>query len=284
MPGVSFDRAAGYYDATRGYTPGVAEQIRAGLLEATAATSSDRWLEIGIGTGRIALPFIEHGHFYVGADLARAMLQTLRSKLDSAVPDAVFGLFQADATHLPFATASFDVVLAVHVLHLVDGWQAAVQEVRRVLRPGGRLVLAGDESAFDRSGPPANPDQPLPAQAQYAWSAILADLGYETTTGQPGVRNSDPALHAHLAELGATVRTVKVAEYERQPTSARTVVERYRQRIYSSNWAIPDQIYAEAIRRLDAWLAACPDPDRLAPTRGHFTAVVAAWPVEKSDQ
>ena len=51
----------------------------------------------------------------------------------------------ADMTTVPFADASFDVVIAMHVFHLVDGWQQAVHEVLRVLRPGGIFLHFWDE-------------------------------------------------------------------------------------------------------------------------------------------
>ncbi|WP_233219720.1 class I SAM-dependent methyltransferase [Micromonospora sp. RP3T] len=49
---------------------------------------------------------------------------------------------QCDATHLPYADAAFDVVIANHMLYHVDDPDAALHEFARVLRPGGRLAVA----------------------------------------------------------------------------------------------------------------------------------------------
>ena len=58
MSPASFDRAAEYYDTTRGYAPGSAEGIRDAIVTYTGAGRNARFLELGVGTGRIALPFI----------------------------------------------------------------------------------------------------------------------------------------------------------------------------------------------------------------------------------
>ena len=58
MPGVNFDRAASFYDATRALPDGVAEEVGDAILRRVAAGSDTRFLEVGIGTGRVALPLI----------------------------------------------------------------------------------------------------------------------------------------------------------------------------------------------------------------------------------
>ena len=81
MPGVNFDRAAAFYDATRALPDGVAEQVRDAVLDRVGARPGTRFLEVGVGTGRIALPFVRAGHAYCGVDLSAAMLGALREKL-----------------------------------------------------------------------------------------------------------------------------------------------------------------------------------------------------------
>jgi SAM-dependent methyltransferase len=133
--GVSFDRAAGYYDATRGL-PDEARASLAGILAAELA-GRGRCLEIGVGTGRIALPLHEHGVALAGADIAPEMLRRLAANAGGEPP---FPVMLADATALPLAGASFGAVLASHVLHLIPEWRGAVDEAVRVLRPEGVLL------------------------------------------------------------------------------------------------------------------------------------------------
>jgi SAM-dependent methyltransferase len=133
-PSVSFDRAAGYYDATRSLTPAAAAKVTAVLAEALIGHGPA--LEVGVGTGRVAVPLVDAGIDVVGIDLSQPMLAQLLAK-SSAVP-----VVRADGTLLPFCDASFGAVLAIHVFHLVPEWRDAVLEVLRVLRPGGTLLWA----------------------------------------------------------------------------------------------------------------------------------------------
>lgn len=136
MNGVNFDRAAGYYDATRGLPDAVSDAITDVLAD--ELNGRGLCLEIGVGTGRIALPLAERGIPLVGADIAGAMLQRLVANAGGKPP---FGLALADAARLPMRDASLGAVLASHVLHLIPGWPAVVDEARRVLRRGGVLLV-----------------------------------------------------------------------------------------------------------------------------------------------
>ena len=133
----SFERAAPFYDRTRGLPgPTVAAVTR---LLTGELTGRGRALEIGVGTGRVALPVHEAGVELVGVDLARAMMAELVTKAGGAVP---FPLAQADATALPFPADSFGAALASHVFHLIPSWRAAVLELVRVVRPGGVVLIS----------------------------------------------------------------------------------------------------------------------------------------------
>jgi SAM-dependent methyltransferase len=96
-----------------------------------------RCLEIGVGTGRIALPLARAGVSIVGVDISREMLRRLVENAGQAAPPLVI----ADATRLPFAADSFSAAIAAHVFHLIPNWTIAVQELLRVLSPGG-VILA----------------------------------------------------------------------------------------------------------------------------------------------
>jgi hypothetical protein len=63
-------------------------------------------------------------------------------------------------------------------------------------------------------------------------------------------------LTADLERLGASVERVVLARYQDRPRTAREVAATHRDRIFSSDWPIPDDIQAEASRRLDRWLEA----------------------------
>jgi SAM-dependent methyltransferase len=142
---VNFDRAADYYDATRAL-PGESMDT---LVTMLAAELADRppCLEIGVGTGRIALPLRRRGVRLAGMDISGAMLRRLVANAGEASP---MPLLRADAARLPLAAGSFGSVLAVHVLHLIPDWRVAVDDALRVLRPGGTLI-----ASFPGDGRPA---------------------------------------------------------------------------------------------------------------------------------
>jgi SAM-dependent methyltransferase len=131
---VSFDRAADYYDVTRGLLPETMAEVVDVLVD--ALSDHQPVLEIGVGTGRIAVPLAEAGLDVVGIDLSDPMLRKLQEK-DRSLPVA-----RADCARLPFSDARFGGVVASHVFHLVPEWRAAVQEVLRVLRPDGAFLYA----------------------------------------------------------------------------------------------------------------------------------------------
>lgn len=135
-PSVAFDRAADFYDQTRGFPAGADEPIAALIAQAGSLKNDSRVLEIGVGTGRIALPLSAYVGRYYGVDLSRPMMNRLRAKQTG---EAVY-LTEADATRLPFPDKAFDAAVVVHVFHLIPNWRDALAELGRTLRPGGRLI------------------------------------------------------------------------------------------------------------------------------------------------
>lgn len=279
MPGVTFDRAADYYDLTRGLREGVAERIRDAIVEYTGADFSTRFLELGVGTGRIALPFIQAGYDYTGIDLSHPMMARLENKL-AATPPAPghpprYALLQGDIMALPFASHSFDVIIAVHVLHLVDGWRSALEEARRVLREPGFIILAHEEQRPPESGSEVE-------RVNTRWYNILKELGVDRRNMAPGPRmdenDRDKQVEDYLRELGGRVETVSLLEYPSLPLSSRRMAQRHFERMYSSDWRLSDAVHAEAARRLQTWLdTECPNPDEESSVTSYFKAVIARW-------
>ena len=195
MP-VNYDNAVDYYDATRGYRAGVVERYREALLGCIDADASARMLELGIGSGLIAAPFIRAGHHYAGIDFSRGMMRLLPAKLGGAQHPL---LAQADIQRLPFAAASFDVIHAVRVFHHLPAWRDCIGEARRLLKPGGVLVIV-ENIAPDEAEPP-------PWQiVQDQWDGILRGMGVSQDGAQQGIWLTDAVMSRYLQEAGALVR------------------------------------------------------------------------------
>ena len=110
-------------------------------------------LDVGCGTGFLVFELAARGHRVTGVDFAPAMIAEARRKAaDRAI---AVRLEEADAEQLPFAPASFDLVISRHLLWTLPHPEAAIDEWIRVLRPGARLVVV--DGQFDPSAliPPA---------------------------------------------------------------------------------------------------------------------------------
>lgn len=98
-----------------------------------------RVLEVGFGLGTDHVSFARGGAACFGIDLTPAHIAATRRRLD--LEHYTPRLSQGDAETLPFADRSFDVVYSFGVLHHTPGTQAAVDEIHRVLRPGGEAIV-----------------------------------------------------------------------------------------------------------------------------------------------
>ena len=109
------------------------------IFELAGALRGKRVLDVGTGDGGYAIEAATRGAVVTGLDEDRAMLEAARAR--AAERGVALALVDGNAVALPFADASFDVVLAVTVLCFVDDAGPAVRELARVLTPGGRLVI-----------------------------------------------------------------------------------------------------------------------------------------------
>lgn len=109
------------------------------LWSLTGDVADRRALEIGCGEGRLAIELQKRGAVVTGADASADMIAAART--NAAATGCPLDLVRAEATHLPFADGSFDLVLAKTVLCFVGEADDMFAEMARVLRPGGRLVI-----------------------------------------------------------------------------------------------------------------------------------------------
>lgn len=231
---MNFDRVAHIYDATRSLPPEAAQRVMERVLAATGAGETTRFLEIGIGTGRIAAPFITHGYQYSGVDISRAMMAQLRKKF----PGKNLNTLQADVTALPFGDASFEVVLAVHILHLVPEWRKAVDEAFRVLVPGGFFVQGSNVHGEN------SPDEII----RRRWGALVQEIG-----GPERERSTDAEeVEDDLIARGCRIAVYRVARWTDETRPIDLIGALY-DRNFSHTWDIPQEIMDPAHDRLLAW-------------------------------
>ncbi len=263
---VSFDPIADRYDATRYYPPDIADRIATGLLRLGGLAMGAHLLEIGIGTGRIALPLLAQGVDVTGVDISSRMLEHLQTKNtegQTSDPLRAWGalaIIMGDITALPFADNAFDAAVAVHVFHLVSPWRRALDEVLRVVKPGGSFLLGQDVRTLESHN-----------RIHDTWEEIVEQLGYvHTNVGAEGYA----AVVAELRQRDVTVEERVLAAWEiaTAPSAALTDIAG---REWSRTWRVPDDIFAESVRRLTSW-AHAEYGDRLdIPARGEYAFKVA---------
>ena len=148
------DAAAHEYDAKWGIDFGDIgqDQVRAKLVKALGGDDGQTFgdaLEIGSGTGYFSLNLVQLGLIgkLTATDISPGMLDRLATTAKAlGLADVTTVITEAET--LPFEDASFDLVLGHAVLHHIPDLDRAFAEFKRVLRPGGRVVFAGEPSRY----------------------------------------------------------------------------------------------------------------------------------------
>jgi len=236
---VAFDRAASFYDQTRVLPP---EIFRSALdrLERELG-GRGRILEIGVGTGRFALPLAERRLDITGIDLSMPMIARLREKSSAT---ARCHVARADATALPFPDDSFGGALSVHVLHLIADWREAVSELARVVRPGGVLIFDLGRTS---------------ARARADWQGLGRDLE-DRFLKEAGVSRRHPgivdtrSLDQALGRSGAVRRDLDPIAGVMHVAPA-VVIKLFEQGIFSCVWDVEPDIRRRAADATRRWFA-----------------------------
>lgn len=233
MDSLSFDPMVAQYDETRTFHQGCFDAALDYLAERFPPGAFQNVFEPGIGTGRIAVPLAERGYRVTGVDISPEMLAILGERLKARPMPISFQV--ADVTELPFPDAAFDMAIAVHLFYFIPNWRKAADEVLRVVRRDGPLVLMHTGMGTE-----------VPALTN-RYHELCAERGCDTR--MIGVTSTSEVV-ASLRDIGCGIEEI----YDRWTWTTRVRLDKaigyLASRAYSYTTKAPDDVHRWAIDML----------------------------------
>jgi ubiquinone/menaquinone biosynthesis C-methylase UbiE len=244
---LSFDSLAAQFDDQRGLPANALRHLVA-FIDEVAQGRTLTIIEPGVGTGRIALPLAAMGHGVVGVDISRPMLDACAAKANHLGVQERITLIEGDATDLPCEDDSCDIGIFASLLYLVPNWECVLDELARVVRPGGAVVWVRERTEQEDSL----------ALWDIGWRTRVEALGY---THQSATPTEEEILFA-MQRLWPDLMIEPLASW----VFGQTVWEGrdgYSERLRGLYPGIPDDVWEGLVRDFLRWTeTALPDPDQ----------------------
>jgi ubiquinone/menaquinone biosynthesis C-methylase UbiE len=207
-----------------------------------------RVLDVGAGTGRVAITFAAIGYKVVALDPALPMLKELRGK----APDSQIQIVAGEGAQLPFAAGYFDAVILARVLYLMADWRKVLQQSYDVLKPGGWLFHEWGNGEADEAW----------VQIREKTRTLFEDAGVKNPF-HPGAR-SESEIDDFLAGVGFH----RSNELPVGPGPNMTLLQ-FLDRIMSGEvsyiWNVPKHVQESCLPQLKKWAENTFDLERSVP-------------------
>lgn len=237
MKSLSFDSMVRLYDETRVFDKECFDSALDFLVERFPTQRFGSAFEPGIGTGRIAIPLAERGYRVTGVDISEDMLALLKKRLAQLGRPLQVSFQKADATELPFSDGAFDMAVVVHVFYFVRAWKKVADEIMRVVRKDGPLVLMHTGTGME-----------VPFLNE-RYKELCADEG--SSIKSVGVESTREVVE-YFQSVGCRAEWVR----DRWRWTSRIRLDKalhyMRSRAYSFTSVAPDDIHSAAIRKLES--------------------------------
>lgn len=213
--------AAGDYATVATYL----EDVAALCAERAGIEPGEELLDVATGSGNVAIEAARRGAVTTGLDLAPELLQTARERAAAAGLDITW--VTGDAESLPFADGSFDCATSAFGVMFAPRHAVAARELTRVLRPGGRFVLAnwaadgmigrlfGIYADFLPAPPPGTQPPALwgdPAHVRAVFDGLPVEMAFERHTASLPFGSPDEYVAFFEEYYGPTVMARKALE------------------------------------------------------------------------
>lgn len=160
-----YDAFAAAYSADNDDSLANAYYERPAMLALAGDVASRSILDAGCGSGSLSAALHDRGATVTGLDASAGMVDLAKRRLSPAVEFHVADLNDL----LPFDDGRFDDVVASLVLHYIEDWTPALTEMRRVLRPGGRLFASIDHPIVAYTIQEPRPDYFATTSYEFEW-------------------------------------------------------------------------------------------------------------------
>jgi phosphatidylethanolamine/phosphatidyl-N-methylethanolamine N-methyltransferase len=161
---AAYRRYARIYDTVFGP---VLQPGRKAVLGALNLRPGDRVLEVGVGTG-LSLQMYPSSVRITGIDVSREMLEKARARAARQRLENIEGLHEMDAEQMTFPDASFDKVVAMYVVSVVERPAKLLDELHRVCKPDGEIFIVNHFQS----------DNPIVGGIEKALSGFSSTLGF----------------------------------------------------------------------------------------------------------
>ncbi|MFJ8990908.1 class I SAM-dependent methyltransferase [Streptomyces sp. NPDC102279] len=165
-PVNDYDRFAEAYAAENENSLVNAYYERPAMVALAGEVTGRRILDAGCGSGPLSAALLDRGAVVTGIDVSAGMLELAGRRLGDDVDLRVADLSE----RLPFADGAFDDVVASLVLHYLEDWGPALAELRRVLRPGGRLIASVEHPFVAYTFQDPRPDYFATTSYTFTWT------------------------------------------------------------------------------------------------------------------
>ncbi len=239
MKSLSFDNMAELYDETRVFDTNCLNSALDHIVDRFPPERFGNIFYPGIGTGRIAVPLAERGYRVTGVDISEEMLALLEKRVMQAGQSLPISCQRGDVLKLPFPAEAFDMAIAVHLFYFIQKWKKAVDEILRVVKGDGPVVLmhtgTGTEIPFLNT----------------RYKELCAELGCPIQ--DIGVKSNAEVVD-YLRSLGYNAEWIRDRWQWTSRIRLNKALNYVKSRAYSFTTVAADDVHSKAVERLESEL------------------------------